>query len=106
MKCGLFSHIFLQTNLQNMTCGQSLDEQEGKRAERVKMGRYWGLRGRGLNAAIWLLAMFAIMGFGFNQAGGGILTNKSFNKQFPQMDTIDTTGNQKHYNSTIQGLLI
>ncbi len=68
------------------------------------MKRFWGLRGRWLNAAIWALAMFAIMIFGYNQAvAGGVLTTASFNRQFPEMDVIDATGPQKHYNSTIQG---
>lgn len=68
------------------------------------MKRFWGLRGRGLNAAIWAMAMFAVMIFGYNQAvAGGVLTTPTFNKQFPKMDVIDTTGAQKHYNSTIQG---
>ncbi|OAL36121.1 hypothetical protein AYO20_04535 [Fonsecaea nubica] len=71
------------------------------------MKRFWGLRGRGLNAAIWALAMFAVMIFGYNQAvAGGVLTTPSFNRQFPKMDVIDTTGAQKHYNSTIQGTVI
>lgn len=68
------------------------------------MKRFWGLRGRRLNAAIWALSMFAIMIFGYNQAvAGGVLTTASFNRQFPKMDVIDATGSQKHYNSTIQG---
>ncbi|KIY03450.1 uncharacterized protein Z520_00141 [Fonsecaea multimorphosa CBS 102226] len=71
------------------------------------MKRFWGLRGRWLNAAIWALAMFAVMIFGYNQAvAGGVLTTASFNRAFPKMDVIDTTGAQKHYNSTIQGTVI
>ena len=51
-----------------------------------------------------ILMMFAIMIFGYNQAvAGGVLTTASFNRQFPEMDVIDATGPQKHYNSTIQG---
>lgn len=34
---------------------------------------------------------------------GGLLTLDAFNRQFPQMDTINTTGATKSYNSTIQG---
>lgn len=68
------------------------------------MQRYWGLRGSKLNAAIWGLACFCIMIFGYNQAvAGGVLTTESFQRQFPQIDTIDTTGSQEKYNSTIQG---
>jgi hypothetical protein len=69
------------------------------------MSQYWGLRGRRLNLAVWSIAMFAIMSFGYNHTvAGGVLTTESFNGQFPSMDTIDVTGAKKHYNSTIQGL--
>ena len=68
------------------------------------MQHYWGLRGSKLNAAIWGVACFCIMIFGYNQAvAGGVLTTESFQSQFPQMDTIHTTGAQQKYNSTIQG---
>ena len=69
------------------------------------MKRYWGLRHGALQAAIWAEACAAVMIFGYNQAAaGGVLTSESFNKQFPKMDVIDTTGSQKQYNSTIQGM--
>ena len=68
------------------------------------MQHYWGLRGSKLNAAIWGVACFCIMIFGYNQAvAGGVLTTESFQSQFPQMDTIHTTGAQQKYNSTTQG---
>ena len=68
------------------------------------MKRYWGLQGSGLNAAIWGLSCFCIMIFGYNQAvAGGVLTTVSFQRQFPEMDTIDTKGAQQHHNATIQG---
>jgi hypothetical protein len=71
------------------------------------MGRYWGLRGKKLSAAIWTVSMFAIMIFGFNQAvAGGLLALESFNREFPQMDTVDTTGHTQSHNSTIQGMLL
>ena len=48
---------------------------------------------------------FAVAIFGYNQAGGGsVLPDASFNKQFPKMDVIYTTGAQQHYNATIQGM--
>ena len=51
--------------------------------------------------------MFAIMIFGYNQAvAGGVLALESFNRQFPQMDTVDTTGHTQSHNSTIQGMLL
>ena len=71
------------------------------------MKRYWGLQGSGLNAAIWGLSCFCIMIFGYNQAvAGGVLTTVSFQRQFPEMDTIDTKGAQQHHNATIQGWLL
>ena len=54
------------------------------------MQRYWGLKGSGLNAAIWGLSCFCIMIFGYNQAvAGGVLTTKSFQAQFPEINTIE-----------------
>jgi len=42
--------------------------------------------------------------FGYNQAAaGGALAIKNFQRQFPQMDTIDTTGQRQKHNATIQG---
>ena len=68
------------------------------------MAEFWGLRGSRLAAAIWALAMFAIMSFSYNQAVvGGVLTNPLFNQQFPEMDVISTTGAKQKHNSTIQG---
>ncbi|KAK5172248.1 uncharacterized protein LTR77_003886 [Saxophila tyrrhenica] len=71
------------------------------------MQPYFGLRGSKLNAAIWALACFCIMIFGYNQAvAGGVLTSESFQKQFPQMDTVDTEGAEKKHNATIQGTVL
>ncbi|KAH0831525.1 Sugar transporter STL1 [Fonsecaea pedrosoi] len=71
------------------------------------MARFWGLRGRRLGTAVWTLAMFALMSFGYNQAvAGGVLGNDSFNRQFPQMDTLHTTGGKQEHNSTIQGTVV
>lgn len=71
------------------------------------MAKYWGLRGAKLHAAIWLESMWAIIIFGYNQgSAGGVLTTRSFNQQFPQIDTIFTTGQQQHDNSTIQGIVL
>ena len=71
----------------------------------IIMARYFGFRGRKLNvASIFLIVMPAIMTFGYSQAvAGGVLDFPSFQAQFPEMDTINTTGDQKRYNSTIQG---
>lgn len=68
------------------------------------MKRYLGLTGSKLNAAIWGVSCFAVMIFGYNQAAaGGVLTTLAFNEEFPKMDTLNTTGAQKHHNSLIQG---
>ena len=70
------------------------------------MPKFWGLRGKGLAAAVWGLSMFAIMSFGYNQAiVGGVLTSPLFNQQFPQIDVVNTTGAKQEHNSTIQGLI-
>jgi hypothetical protein len=68
------------------------------------MARFWGLRGSKLSLTIWAEACFCVMIFGYNQASaGGVLADASFNRQFPQMDTLDTSGAQKQHNSKIQG---
>jgi hypothetical protein len=36
---------------------------------------------------------------------GGLLTLPSFVETFPEIDTINTTGSLKSYNSTLQGML-
>lgn len=70
------------------------------------MARYWGLRGSKLHLAIWVEACFGVMIFGYNQASaGGVLADVTFNKQFPRMDTLTTTGSLQSYNAKIQGKL-
>ena len=49
-------------------------------------------------------ACFGVMIFGYNQsAAGGVLSDSTFNLQFPRMDTLFTTGALKKENSRIQG---
>jgi hypothetical protein len=69
------------------------------------MAPYFGLRGTLLNRAIiWLVVCPAFLCYGYNQGvTGGLLTLESFVKTFPSMDTLTTTGEEQHYNSTIQG---
>ena len=69
------------------------------------MQKYWGLRGSRLNSGtIALIVGPAFLCYGYNQAvAGGVLTLQSFVQTFPRMDTINTTGAQKHFNSKIQG---
>ncbi|KAL3467280.1 general substrate transporter [Aspergillus heterothallicus] len=72
------------------------------------MAPYFGLRGSLLNRAIiWLVVCPAFLCYGYNQGvTGGLLTLASFVKAFPSMDTLTTTGEQQHYNSTIQGTVV
>lgn len=66
--------------------------------------RFWSVRGSRLHLAIWIEAFFGVMVFGYNMgAAGAVLNNPSFNDQFPQINTITTTGAQRQHNSTIQG---
>ena len=64
-----------------------------------------GFRGNGLlRAAVWLVVFPTFTCYGYNMSvAGGLLTLDAFNRQFPQMDTINTTGATQHENSTIQG---
>lgn len=66
---------------------------------------YLGLRGNALlRAAVMLVVCPTFVCYGYNMSvAGGLLTLETFNLQFPQMDTINTTGAQNHYNSQIQG---
>jgi len=64
-----------------------------------------GFRGNSLlRAAVWLVVCPTFTCYGYNMSvAGGLLTLDAFNRQFPQMDTINTTGATQHENSTIQG---
>src|ERR1700750_710850 len=71
------------------------------------MRPYLGLKGRSLHAAIWAEACFLIIIFGYNQAAaGGVLTHKSFRKQFPTIDVIDAPKSRKEHQSTIEGFVL
>ncbi|KAL2799917.1 general substrate transporter [Aspergillus keveii] len=72
------------------------------------MAPYFGLRGTLLNRAIiWLVVCPAFLCYGYNQGvTGGLLTLESFVRTFPSMDTLTTTGEEQHYNSTIQGTVV
>ncbi|OKL56581.1 hypothetical protein UA08_08124 [Talaromyces atroroseus] len=66
------------------------------------------LRGEALRyAQIFLIVAPSFISFGYNQSGmGGVVDFPSWVRQFPQLDTIDTTGTQKSNNSTIQGTVV
>ncbi|KAL4889798.1 general substrate transporter [Aspergillus ambiguus] len=69
---------------------------------------YLGLRGNALlRAAVMLVVCPTFVCYGYNMSvAGGLLTLDAFNEQFPQMDTINTEGAQRNYNSQIQGTVI
>ncbi|KAJ5675153.1 uncharacterized protein N7477_005087 [Penicillium maclennaniae] len=71
------------------------------------MPRFFGLRGSKLHLAIWMEACFAVVIFGYNQASaGGVLGDPTFNLQFPQLNTISTSGSLQKYNARIQGTVV
>lgn len=58
-------------------------------------------------AQIFLIACPSFILFGYNQSGVGGLTNfPSWTRQFPAIDTVNTTGAQKSHNSTVQGAVV
>ena len=63
-----------------------------------------GLRGSKLELAQMLLvALPSFILFGYNQSGvGGLLSIESWVETFPQIDTVNTTGQEKSENSTVQ----
>lgn len=81
---------------------------ESLRADLVTMTPpYLGLRGSSLTRTIiGLVVCPAFVTYGYNlSVAGGLLTLESFVETFPQLDTLNTSGSQQHYNSTIQGAL-
>jgi hypothetical protein len=71
------------------------------------MQKFWGLRGNRLNiATMVLVVMPSLVTFAYNSTVvGGVLTSESFVRYFPDIDTVNSTGSQQHFNSTIQGTL-
>lgn len=70
------------------------------------MAPYLSLRGSSLSRAIICLVVCpAFVCYGYNlSVAGGLLTLESFIADFPQLDTVNTVGQQQSYNSTIQGI--
>ncbi|KAE8351125.1 general substrate transporter [Aspergillus coremiiformis] len=66
------------------------------------------MQGEGLRfAQIFLIVCPSFILFGYNQSGVGGLTNfPSWIRQFPQIDTVHTTGAQKSHNATVQGAVV
>jgi hypothetical protein len=71
------------------------------------MTRYFGLRGQPLaTARVFLIVVPSFLLFGYNQSAiGGVLGFKSFTDTFPRIDTVNTSGDVKANNSTIQGIV-
>ncbi|KAK0102418.1 hypothetical protein ONS95_006038 [Cadophora gregata] len=68
-------------------------------------GRYFGLRGQKLTLAINIIAGLDFLLFGYDQGVmGGLLTLGSWVKQFPEIDTVNNSGNT--HISTIQGISV
>ncbi|KAJ7717524.1 putative MFS sugar transporter [Mycena maculata] len=72
------------------------------------MQKYFGLRGKSLNAAlVWAVIMPAYLLFGYyNGVAGGLLDLPAWVALFPEIDTVHTTGPQKAHNSHIQGTVV
>ncbi|KAH8900109.1 putative MFS sugar transporter [Thozetella sp. PMI_491] len=72
------------------------------------MAKFLGLRGKALRAAlIWAVVMPSYILFGYNNAvGGGLLSLPSWVETFPEIDTVNTTGDTQKHNSTIQGTVM
>ncbi len=70
--------------------------------------RHFGLAGAALTRLhLTLVVAPAFILFGYNQAGiGGLLTEESWVQTFPAIDTINTTGEEKSRNSTLQGFTV
>ncbi|OQE29660.1 hypothetical protein PENSTE_c002G09145 [Penicillium steckii] len=65
------------------------------------------LRGRSLGRIIGLVGAVGFVLQGYDQAvANGLLTLDSFISVFPEIDTVNTHGSQKSYNSTIQGTTV
>ncbi|KAK9323848.1 general substrate transporter [Lipomyces orientalis] len=70
--------------------------------------KFLGLQGASLQLAqLFLVVAPSFILFGYNQSGvGGLLNLPSWVKQFPEIDTVDATGEEKHHKSTIQGIIV
>ncbi|EFQ35535.1 hypothetical protein CGRA01v4_10847 [Colletotrichum graminicola] len=69
---------------------------------------YFGLTGNALSVLqLALVVCPAFILFGYNQAGlGGLITTEDWVRTFPEIDTINTTGETKKVNSTLQGFVV
>lgn len=71
------------------------------------MAPYFGLTGRKLHAAVWIISWVAVSMFGYNgAAAGGVLGSPAFQKQFPSIDVESAPPGQAQHRSTIQGTVV
>ncbi|KAH0385417.1 general substrate transporter, partial [Aureobasidium melanogenum] len=70
--------------------------------------KYYGLTGTNLNIAVGIIAGLDFLLFGYDQGVmGGLLTLKSFNRTFPEIDVdFPPHGRSSAYTSTIQGISV
>ncbi|RAK80881.1 sugar transporter [Aspergillus fijiensis CBS 313.89] len=58
-------------------------------------------------AQIFLVSLPSFVLFGYNQSGvGGLDDFTSWIRQFPEIDTVNTTGAQENHNATVQGAVV
>ncbi|KAH7308572.1 general substrate transporter [Stachybotrys elegans] len=70
--------------------------------------KYFGLSGHALSVLqIALVVCPAFILFGYNQAGvGGLLSEEDWVHTFPEIDTVNATGDEKSRKSTLQGFVV
>ncbi|GJC91400.1 hypothetical protein ColKHC_00226 [Colletotrichum higginsianum] len=70
--------------------------------------KYFGLTGNALNnLRILLIIAPSFILYGYNiGVVGGLLTEADWVKTFPEIDTVNTSGDEKSRNSTLQGLVV
>ncbi|GJC77368.1 sugar transporter STL1 [Colletotrichum liriopes] len=70
--------------------------------------KYFGLTGNALNnlrIALIIAPSFILYGYNIGVVGG-LLTEEDWVKTFPEIDTVNTSGDEKSRNSTLQGLIV
>ncbi|GKT43535.1 sugar transporter STL1 [Colletotrichum spaethianum] len=70
--------------------------------------KYFGLTGNALNnlrIALIIAPSFILYGYNIGVVGG-LLTEEDWIKTFPEIDTVNTSGDEKSRNSTLQGFIV
>lgn len=70
--------------------------------------QYFGLQGKALSILqVALIVAPSFVLFGYNQAGiGGLLSESNFVKVFPEIDTVNSEGDEHSRKSTLQGFVV